>query len=172
MLVDIKGQCTDLQHFSVKKCGVSFSRKDNYMRHIKNHPSFHTRKENSIASHYNANTPLIMQEGKGTNQKEESKDVTTNDCLTEEEVIEGNLKKITILAEDQTKHDPMAFLKSKEDTIKSTLREALKKRLRIKFYLTLQFRFNKIKGDQVQTTAPFFHGKCHIVLKRKILTSL
>ena len=108
-----------------------------------------------------------MQEGTGTNQREESKDVTTNDCITEEEAIEGNLKKITILAEDQTKYNPMAFLKSKEDTIKSTLREELNKRLRIKFYLTLQVRFNKIKGDQVQTTAPFFHGKYHIVLKKE-----
>ena len=149
------------------KCGVSFSRKDNYTRHIRSHHSSDTHKEKSNASHHKANTPLKMQEGKGTNQEEESKDVTTNDCITEEEAIEGNLKKITIPAEDQTKFDPMAFLKSKEEKIRSLLREALKNRLRIKFYLTLQVRFNKIKGDQVQTTAPFFHGKCHVVLKKE-----
>jgi hypothetical protein len=59
-------------------------------------------------------------------------------CINEEEAIEGNLMKITIPANDQTKYDPMTFLKAREEKITSILRDALKKRSRIKFYLTLQ----------------------------------
>ena len=136
------------------------------MRHMKNHHSSDTYKQNTNASHHVNMVPQNPQEGKGTRQ-EESKDVAINDCITSEEAIAGNLKKITISAEDQTKYDPMAFLKSKEEQIRVLLREELKKRLRIKFYITLQVRFNKIKGDQVQTTDPFFHGRCHVVLKKE-----
>jgi len=88
-----------------------------------------------------------------------------NDCITKEEAIDGNLKKISISSADRTKYDPMSFLKAKEEKLRDILREELKKRLRIKFYLTMQVRLIKSKGDQIETMEPFFHGRCHIVLK-------
>lgn len=91
---------------------------------------------------------------------------TNDDCLTEEEAIEGNLKKITIPTNDQ-RFDPLTFLKDKEETIRSILKEERTKRKRMKFYLTLQVRFTKTRGDQVEIAEPHFHGRCHIVLKQE-----
>ena len=31
--------------------------------------------------------------------------------------------------------------------------------------MTMQVKLTKSKGDQVETMEPFFHGRCHIVLK-------
>ena len=88
-----------------------------------------------------------------------------DECITSEETIEGNLKKVSIEARDKTKYDPMAFLKVKEEKIRQILKDKIRKRQRIKFYITLQVRFTKNKGDQVETTEPYFHGKCHALLK-------
>lgn len=95
-------------------------------------------------------------------------DDDSNDaCISEEEAIEGNLKKISLEATDKSKFDPITFLKLKEENIRRILKEELAKRRRIKFYLTLQVRFTKTRGDQVETAEPFFHGRCHIVLKKE-----
>ena len=103
--------------------------------------------------------------------------------VTDEEAINGNLKKITMTASDKSKYDPFSFLKSKEEKIKELLKYELKRRLQIKFHLTLQVRLTKTRGDQVEVMEPHFHGRCHIVLKtedineafresmKKILTS-
>lgn len=37
----------------------------------------------------------------------------------------------------------------------------------MKFYLTLQVRFTKTRGDQVKVAEPHFHGRCHIVLNNQ-----
>lgn len=89
------------------------------------------------------------------------------ECITSEEAIHENLKKISISANDQTKHDPVTFLKSKEEELRSVLQNERTKRKRIKFYLTLQVRFTKTRGDQVEVAEPHFHGRCFIVLKRE-----
>lgn len=71
-------------------------------------------------------------------------DDTSNDredCITSEEGIHGNLKKISISADDQTKYDPLKFLKSREQKVRSVLQSERTKRKRMKFYLTLQVRF-------------------------------
>lgn len=49
------------------------------------------------------------------NEDEEAKE----DCFSEEEAIEGNLKKVFIEATDKSKYDPLTFLKNKEETIRS-----------------------------------------------------
>ena len=53
-------------------------------------------------------------------------------------------------------YDPMTFLKVKEKQIRKILKEELKKRRMFKFYITLQVRFTKNKGDQVEITEPYF----------------
>lgn len=68
------------------------------------------------------------------------------DCITSEEAIHGNLKKISISADDQTKYDPLAFRKSREEKVRSVLQSERTKRKRMKFYLTLQVRFTKTRG--------------------------
>lgn len=95
-------------------------------------------------------------------------DDDSNDaCIGEKEAIEGNLKKISLEATDKSKFDPITFLKLKEENIRRILKEELAKIRRNKFYLTLQVRFTKTRGDQVETAEPFFHGRCHIVLKKE-----
>lgn len=37
----------------------------------------------------------------------------------------------------------------------------------MKFYLTLQVRFTKTRGDQVEVAEPHFHGRCYIVLNNQ-----
>jgi uncharacterized protein YbaR (Trm112 family) len=51
--------------------------------------------------------------------------------------------------------------------IRSILKEERTKRKRIKFYLTLQVRFIKTRGDQVEVAEPHFHGRCHIILNKQ-----
>ena len=117
-------------------------------------PSNETQKKNE-----EKDTPSDQTEKENDIQNQE------DDCITSEEAIEGNLMKVSIEARDQTKYDPMAFLKVKEEKIRQILKDEIRKRQRIKFYITLQFRLTKNKGDQVEITEPFFHGKCHVLLK-------
>lgn len=65
----------------------------------------------------------------------------------------------------------MTFLKNKEETIRSILKQERTKRKRIKFYLTLQVRFIKTKDDQVEIAEPHFHGRCHILLNNDDIES-
>lgn len=58
-------------------------------------------------------------------------------CISEEEVIEGNLKKILLEVIDKSKFDFIIFFKLKEENIWRILKEELVKRRRIKFYLIL-----------------------------------
>jgi hypothetical protein len=71
-----------------------------------------------------------------------TKPTESTECITSEEAIEGNLKKIFLKATNNTIYDPMTFLKVNEENIRSILKEALTKRRGIKFYLTLQVLFN------------------------------
>lgn len=58
-------------------------------------------------------------------------------CISEEEVIEGNLKKILLEVIDKSKFDFIIFFKLKEENVWRKLKEELVKRRRIKFYLIL-----------------------------------
>lgn len=58
-------------------------------------------------------------------------------CISEKEVIEGNLKKILLEVIDKSKFDFIIFFKLKEENIWRILKEELVKRRRIKFYLIL-----------------------------------
>jgi len=152
------------------KCKANFNRRDNFLRHIsKHHPNRWNQIEvitNQIGGgdHRESNDaiPLHAMESENTNKVQQDDE---HDCITKEEAIDGNLKKISISATDNTKYNPMSFLKAKEEKIISILRDEVRKRLRIKFYMTLQVRLTKTKGDQVEVMEPFFHGRCHIVLK-------
>ncbi|KAK3103044.1 hypothetical protein FSP39_016008 [Pinctada imbricata] len=143
-------------------CGQKFSRKDNYLRHVKSHHvSRHDGEDNR-------NTQQGGGKPDGADKSEPQVNEPIDDeqtCFSEEEAINGNLNKISMKAEDQTKYDPLTFLKSKEEAIRSLLKKALLKRRGMKVYITMQVRFSKQRGDQVETTDPFFHGRCHIILK-------
>jgi hypothetical protein len=102
--------------------------------------------------------PLHAMESENTNEVQQDDE---HDCITKEESIDGNLKKIYISATDNTKYDPMSFLKAKEEKIISILRDEVRKRLRIQLYMVLQVRLTKTKGDQVEVMELFFHGRCH-----------
>ena len=173
-------------------CGASFNRRDSYLRHVRSHHRHQPQSDlqqnskeqdsQSDQQENNRNEEFNIQVGagipaapstetqnneseEGNNPIEKENDIQEDDCITSEEAIEGNLKKITIEARDKTKYDPMTFLKVKEEQIRKILKEELKKRRMLKFYITIQVRFTKNKGDQVEITQPYFHGKCHILLK-------
>uniref|UniRef100_A0A8W8NZH4 Uncharacterized protein n=1 Tax=Magallana gigas TaxID=29159 RepID=A0A8W8NZH4_MAGGI len=60
--------------------------------------------------------------GKSSNDiKDNEAEEVKEDCFSEEEAIEGHLKKVFIEATDKSKYDPLAFLKMKEETIRSIL---------------------------------------------------
>ena len=76
--------------------------------------------------------------GDSLNEQGPSNDTKdAEDCFTAEEAIEGNLKKISLQLTDNTRYDPLIFLKTREEEIKSILQKELVKRKRIKIYLTL-----------------------------------
>lgn len=113
-----------------QQCGRSFSRADNYLRHNRRHQT--NSLETTIQSG-GAKVDRNMIED--TNNPTETENT---DCITSEEAIGGNLKRIFLEATNITKYDPMSFLKLNEEIIRSILKEALVKRRGIKFYLTLQ----------------------------------
>lgn len=78
-------------------------------------------------------------------------DEVTEDCNLKEEAIEENLKNIFLEATDNRKYDSLTFLKVKGETIRSIFKKERIKRKELKIYLTLQVRFIKTKGDQVET---------------------
>jgi DNA-directed RNA polymerase subunit RPC12/RpoP len=116
---------------SCQQCGTSFSRADNYLRHKR---KYHPNALETPVQVGGANVERNMAED--TNKPAES-----TACITSEEAIGGNLKKIFLKATNNTKYDPMAFLKVNEENIRSILKEVLTKRRGIKFYLTLQVLF-------------------------------
>ena len=175
-------------------CGATFNRKDSYLRHVRSHHSQqpqsdlqqNSKEQDSQSNQQENDTQLNEQSkiqlgagipapptdetqsnesGEGNDPIEKENDIQEDDCITTEEAIEGNLKKVSIEARDKTKYDPMTFLKVKEEQIRKILKEELRKRRMFKFYITIQVRFTKNKGDQVEITQPYFHGKCHILLK-------
>ena len=80
--------------------------------------------------------------GDSLNEKGPSDDTKNAQvCITEEEAIEGNLKKISLQPTDNTRYDPLIFLKTREDEIKCILQRELVKRKRMKIYLTVQVCF-------------------------------
>jgi hypothetical protein len=115
-----------------QQCGASFSRADNYLRHKR---KYHHNSLETPVQVGGANVEVNMAED--TNKPAES-----TECITSEEAIKGNLKKIFLKAANNTIYDPMSFLKVNEENIRSILKEALMKRRGIKFYLTLQVLFN------------------------------
>lgn len=90
--------------------------------------------------------------GKSSNNINDAEaDEVTEDCNLKEEAIEENLKNIFLEATDNRKYDSLTFLKVKGETIRSIFKKERIKRKEIKIYLTLQVRFIKTKGDQVET---------------------
>ena len=58
--------------------------------------------------------------GESLNEQGPSDDTKdAEDCLTTEEATEGHLKKISLQTTDKTRYDPLIFLKTREDEIKS-----------------------------------------------------
>ena len=181
------------ERVTCEKCGLQFTRRDSYLRHIRNHHPQFTQQQNNLEQvsqsgqqENNRYTESKVQVGAGvpappsnetqknneendtsSDQTEKENDIQNqeDDCSTSEEAIDGNLKKVFIEARDKTKYDPMTFLKAKEEKIRLILKDEIKKRQRIKFYITLQVRFTKNKGNQTEITEPYFHGKCHALLK-------
>nr|XP_034322790.1 uncharacterized protein LOC117688689 [Crassostrea gigas] len=164
--------------FRCQTCGRCFNRRDNYLRHTRNHPdnsdkeSYASVKVTNLKNSDNGDKenmcPNQSGSGKSSNDiKDNEAEEVKEDCISEEEAIEGHLKKIFIEATDKSKYDPLAFLKMKEETIRSILRKERTKRKRIKFYITLQVRFTKTKGDQLEKAEPHFHGRCHILLNNE-----
>lgn len=87
-------------------------------------------------------------------QVEENKEY----CITEEEAIKENLKKIFWDPTNKTKYGPVTFLKTIKEEIRTILQNELAKRKRIGVHLTLQNRLQNIRGFVWKCPKHFFMG--------------
>lgn len=104
----------------------------------------------------NVNPNHPIQQGGGDPSSDIKDDDTNDACISEEEAIEGNLKKISLEATDKSKFDPITFLKLKEENIRRILKEELAKRRRIKFYQNYKFDLLRPEEIKWKLLSPFF----------------
>jgi hypothetical protein len=100
-----------------QQCGANCSRTDNYQRHKR---KYHPDSLETPIQVWGANVEHNMIED--TNNPTEN-----TECITSEETIGGNLKKMRIPTDDETKIDPLTFFRFCEEKIRSILKEALMK---------------------------------------------
>jgi hypothetical protein len=59
----------------------------------------------------------------------------------------------------------MTFLRSKYDEVKNAIKQEIKERGGIKWYLAMKIKLRRRKGEEVETAEPHFRGKCQTALK-------
>ena len=123
-------------------CDTTFTRKDNYQRHMKKH-------EHSI-----------VQTGSG-----DTKNGSKNLDPFNFKALNGTVATHTIHAEGISTFDLMTFLKSKYDDLKDVIKQAIKERGGIKWYLSMRIKMIRRKGEEIETAEPHFRGKCQKSLK-------
>ena len=121
---------------------ATFTRKDNYQGHMKKH-------ENAI-----------VQTGSG-----DTRNGSKNLDPCNFKALNGTIETQVIPAEGVTKFDPMTFLKSKYDDLKDVIKQAIKERGGIKWYLSKKVKMTRRKGEENEKTEPHFRGKCQTSLK-------
>ncbi|XP_041351368.1 uncharacterized protein LOC121370296 [Gigantopelta aegis] len=133
------------------QCKMTFTRRDNLHRHLKTH----------------------LQQG-GANESTPRGTSATEPTPTQQEPVEppcdlqalgGTMQVHTIPGEGIQKYDPMTFLKGKYDEVKKVLKQAIKDRGELKWYLTIKVKMSRRKGEVVETVEPHFRGKCQTSLK-------
>jgi hypothetical protein len=75
------------------------------------------------------------------------------------------MKTRIIKAEGISKFDPMTFLRSKYDEVKNAIKQEIKERDVIKWYLAMKIKLSRRKGEEVETAELQFRGKCQTALK-------
>ena len=123
-------------------CDSTLTRKDNYQRHMKKH-------ENAI-----------VQTGSG-----DTRNGSKNLDPCNFKALNGTVETQVIPAEGVSKFDPMTFLKSKYDDLKDVIKQAIKERGGIKWYLSKKVKMTRRKGEENEKTEPHFRGKCQTSLK-------
>lgn len=79
--------------------------------------------------------------------------------------LNGTMKIRIIKTEGISKFDPMTFLRSKYDEVKNVIKQKIKERGGIKWYLVMKIKLSHRKGEEVETAEPHFRGKCQTALK-------
>ena len=125
-----------------KTCNTTFTRKDNYQRHMKKYES------------------SIVQTGSGDTRNGSKK---LGPCNFR--ALNGTVETHTIHAEGMCKFDPMTFLKSKYDDLKDVIKQAIKERGGIKWYVSMRIKMSRRKEEEIETAEPHFRGKCQTSLK-------
>ena len=127
------------------RCKLDFNRKDSYLRHIRKHE------------------PVQIGSGSKTTVTNNVEQDLKDPCNFK--ALNGTLETHTIMAEGLAKFDPMMFLKSKYEEVKLNIKESIKERGAIKWYLSMKIKMSRRKGDEVETAEPHFRGKCNTSLK-------
>ena len=124
-------------------CDINFNRQDNYVHHMKRHN--------------------IIQTGSGRTVDIDNQNKQTDHCNFN--ALHGTVETITLEAKELNKFDPMTFLKSKYDDIKKVIKNAIKEKGGMKWYMSLKIKMSRRKGDDMETAEPHFRGKCQTALK-------
>ncbi|XP_071085832.1 uncharacterized protein [Haliotis cracherodii] len=133
------------QEYNCNQCKLNFTRKDNWQRHMKSmHPP---------AKH--------VQIGGGAVDDEQRQ--LDNPCR--QEALKGTMKVYTIPGEGVAKYDPMTFLRSHFEEVKSILKKAVTEKGAMKWYLAIKVKMTRRRGDMIDTAEPVFRGKCQTALK-------
>ena len=85
---------------------------DTWKKHHQNQASQTNQTGRGREELMDVNQPIELEMRQVENLQANEKET---DCITTEEAIDGNLKKISISSTDRTKYDPMSFLKGKEE---------------------------------------------------------
>jgi len=91
-------------------------------------------------------------------------DVSTNNEPCNIEALGDTLKTHIINAEGLNKFDPMTFLKHRYEEIKDVIKQNIKERGGIKWYLSMKIKMSRRKEDENETAEPHFRGKCQTSL--------
>ena len=79
------------------------------------------------------------------------------------------METITLEAKGLNKFDPMAFFKSKYDDIKKVIKNVIKEKCGMKWYMSLKLKMSRRKGDDMETAEPHFRGECQTALKMEYI---
>jgi hypothetical protein len=129
-----------------------FTRKDHLQRYLR---KLHIRTNANVQSGGGVDT---TPDGKRT-------DFSTNNEPCNIEALGGALKTHIINAEGLNKFDPMTFLKHRYEKIKDVIKQNIKERGGIKWYLSMKIKMSRRKGDANETAELHFRAKCQTSLK-------
>ena len=157
--------------FSCPHCEVSVNRKDTLMRHMKRyHPNGGQVGLGETNNTEQLSTPELTPsstpaDGVPSPLTDRNAPAATEEAPCDLQALGGTLRTKTIKASGISKFDPMLFLKNKYEEVKTVLKNAIRERGAVKWYMSMKVKMSRKQGDKTETVEPHFRGKCQTALK-------